>query len=133
MKEDLTVILMNGINLKEFDFDQRVLMVFVKALTQNLSGKFSGVRREGTNIYYEGPIFLLIDETALQFRLSRGYLYEVSSGGRFVIETIKFVHAAAMDLVPLNRHDKKPEMKIEEPQVDEDSSSDEESSSEMWL
>ena len=102
-KEDFVEILLTGISLKEFGFDDRSIRVFTKIMASVLSDNLPHLKiyRENTTIFYEGgTLFLRLTPNKVEFRTIEGGLSDIdkSNAGRFCIAAIKFVAEASMSL-----------------------------------
>ena len=102
-KEDFVEILLTGISLKEFGFDDRSIRVFTKIMASVLSDNLPHLKiyRENTTIFYEGgTLFLRLTPKKVEFRTIEGGLWDIDKAqpGHFCIAAIKFVAEASMSL-----------------------------------
>jgi hypothetical protein len=103
-RDDFVKILTTGINLRDFGFDDRSVLVFTKIMVGVLSERLSdfSIYRVDTDVFYEGgSLFLRLTPDRLEFRTIEGGLADAdkSNAGRFSVAVIKFVSEASMSVV----------------------------------
>lgn len=132
-KEDFTMILVDGLSLEPFGFDDRSLRVFTKVMVDVVGQKLPHLKIFRVNddvFYYGGSIYVELKEDALQFRMYSQTVEDKVNAGKFCMAVIGFVGDALRSLF-------EPKKKSSPPIIDEkdleDSEDSEEDSGDWWI